>query len=102
MAQWKEGREERIGNTVERADAPMGHFRPTASRRGGFTRPVRRPACPMGPHRAAPASCRSGEIRQRHDCAVYVDRPSGLLIPGGHAARQARPPVGLTASGIVG
>jgi hypothetical protein len=72
MAEWKERREERIGNTGERLDVPVGHFRPTPSGRAGFARPVRRAAWTMERHRAARLSCRSEQIRQRRGHAVTV------------------------------
>jgi hypothetical protein len=60
--EWQEKREERIGNTVERFDAPVGDFRRNPSGRADFARPVRCRACPMCriARRAAPAG--SGKI----------------------------------------
>jgi hypothetical protein len=46
MAKWQEENEERIGDTVEFSDAPVGHFRPTPKGRAGFGHPVRQAACP--------------------------------------------------------
>ncbi|MGJ3260231.1 MAG: hypothetical protein ACFE0S_11590 [Rhodospirillales bacterium] len=74
MVQWQEIGAGRIGNTAKPIDAPVGHFRPTLRTRRIFPSGSSN-ALPDASHRAAPFSCRSEQIRQRHGHAVYLNRP---------------------------